>query len=45
MTDQGLISVLNENGDQVDEIDIPGMPEITGLMFSRENPNQLYITE
>ena len=41
----GLISVINENGELLMELTVPGCPEITGLSFSKSNPNILYMTE
>jgi hypothetical protein len=41
----GLINVLNMEGELINEFTVPGAPEITGISFSRSQPNVLYITE
>jgi len=41
----GLISVLNKDGNLVTDISLPGAPEISGMCFSRLKPNVLYVTE
>ena len=41
----GLINVISPNGDLVQEITVPGCPVITGLSFSKSNPDLLYVTE
>lgn len=35
ISSDGMISVLNNNGDSIDNIMIPGAPEINGLSFSK----------
>lgn len=45
ITDQGVITVLNEKGEIEDEIILPKLPEITGLFLSKVHENILYITE
>ncbi|CAD8191476.1 unnamed protein product [Paramecium pentaurelia] len=45
VTDDGLISVYNQNGINIDNIILPQYPELTGLAFSVEKPGVLYITE
>jgi sugar lactone lactonase YvrE len=45
MGPDGLINVLSQNGDLVQEIIVPGCPEITGISFSKSNPDLLYLTE
>ena len=46
MSTEGLISILNpENGEIDHEIVIPGCSELTGLMFSKSQPEILYATE
>jgi len=41
----GIVTVMNPRGQQLNEIHIPYAPEITGLGFSRLKPNILYVTE
>lgn len=41
----GLISVINMNGELFNEFTVPNSPEISGLCFSKSTPNILYITE
>jgi len=41
----GVITVIRERGDIEGEIVIPNAPEITGLYFSKTNPDLLYVTE
>jgi len=41
----GIVTVLNPQGQQLTEIHIPYAPEITGLVFSRLKPNIMYMTE
>lgn len=41
----GLISVLNRDGNLIGEIIIPKMPEITGLLLPYKNREVLYFTE
>ena len=41
----GVITVIRERGDIEGEIIIPNGPEITGLYFSKSNPDLLYVTE
>ena len=41
----GVITVIREHGDLEGEIVIPNGPEITGLYFSHNNPDLLYVTE
>lgn len=41
----GVISILNENGDVDSELMLPGCPEITGLYFSKTQEDILYATE
>ena len=45
ITNDGLISIYNEDSELIDEITLPGLPEITGLYFSRSQDNTLYVTE
>ncbi|KAJ4460042.1 putative Lactonase drp35 [Paratrimastix pyriformis] len=40
----GYVTVLTPQGEQLERIQM-GAPEVTGLAFSREQPNMLYITE
>ena len=42
---EGIITVLNENGDVENELMLPGCPEITGLYFSKTQNDILYATE
>ena len=41
----GVITVIRERGEVEGEIIIPNGPEITGLYFSKTNPDLLYVTE
>jgi hypothetical protein len=41
----GVISVLNENGEQESELMVAECPEITGLYFSKVQDDILYATE
>lgn len=41
----GLITVLNQDGHKEKEIVIPDAPEISGMSFSRSQPNVLWVTE
>lgn len=41
----GIISVLNTNGDLESELSVSDCPEITGLYFSKVQDNILYATE
>ncbi|CAD8090801.1 unnamed protein product [Paramecium sonneborni] len=43
--DMGLISVLNPQGQLLENILIPGSPEITGMCFSVIKPTFLYLTD
>ena len=45
ISDEGVITILNEKAEIEDEIILPNLPEITGLFFSKVNDNILYITE
>lgn len=45
VSDQGVITVLNEKAEIEEEIKLPRLPEITGMYFSKIHENQLYITE
>lgn len=45
MNNVGLISVLNEKGELILEKPIPQAPQITGLWFSKDHPDTLYMTE
>jgi len=42
---EGIITVLNRDGERIDKIIIPGAPEISGLCFSRIKPHILYVTD
>ena len=41
----GIISVLNENGELESELIVADCPEITGLYFSKVQEDILYATE
>lgn len=41
----GVISVINRDGNLVGELILPGMPEITGMMISPKKKDLLYLTE
>ncbi|CAG9318592.1 unnamed protein product [Blepharisma stoltei] len=41
----GLISILNMEGQLLNTVTVPNAPEITGLYFSKTKPGILYITE
>ena len=41
----GLISVINKDGIMVGELDLPELPEITGLYISPKKRENLYVTE
>jgi hypothetical protein len=41
----GVISLLNKEGNLVGELIIPKMPEITGIFISSKNKDFLYFTE
>ena len=41
----GLLSVINENGELIMELGVENAPEITGLCFSKQNENILFLTE
>lgn len=43
--ENGLITILNPEGDQESEIILPNAPEISGLSFSHTQPNVLWVTE
>ncbi|CAK79056.1 unnamed protein product (macronuclear) [Paramecium tetraurelia] len=43
--EMGLISVLNPQGQLLENILIPGSPEITGMCFSLIKPTNLYLTD
>jgi len=43
--ESGLISILNESGEIINELLLPGCPEITGLYFSKTQDDILYATE
>ncbi|CAK84094.1 unnamed protein product (macronuclear) [Paramecium tetraurelia] len=45
VTDDGLISIYNQNGINIDNIVLPQYPELTGMTFSVQKPGVLYITE
>ncbi|EGR27644.1 strictosidine synthase, putative [Ichthyophthirius multifiliis] len=46
LSDEGLISVVNtSNGQIVENITLVGSPEISGLTFSKQKNNILYVTE
>ncbi|KAL4495585.1 hypothetical protein ABPG72_014054 [Tetrahymena utriculariae] len=46
LSDEGLISVINtQNGQVVENITLLGSPEISGLAFSTQKSNILYVTE
>jgi len=45
LSKDGFIAVINSNGDIVSELVVPGSPEITGMCFSKQNPDILYVTE
>ena len=45
ITDEGIITVLNEKAQIEEEIKLPRLPEITGMYFSKIHDNLLYITE
>ncbi|CAD8102704.1 unnamed protein product [Paramecium sonneborni] len=45
VTDDGLISVYNQNGINIDNIVLPQYPELTGMAFSVQYPGVLYLTE
>ena len=44
-SENGIISVLSMEGEISYEFGVPGSPEITGLRFSRNPSNLLFITE
>lgn len=44
-TTNGLISVINMDGEMVNEVTLPNAPEITGICFSSQNPDEFYVTE
>ena len=44
-TTNGLISVINMDGEMINEVTLPNAPEITGLSFSSADPEIFYVTE
>lgn len=44
-SEDGVLSVLSLDGELKGKVTIPNAPEITGLFFSRKDPNTLYIVE
>lgn len=42
---QGVISVLNSDGNVEEDLHVPDCPEITGLFFSKMQEDILYATE
>ncbi len=45
MSNNGVITIINENGEWVKDLVIPQCPEITGLWLSKLHPDILYMTE
>jgi hypothetical protein len=41
----GLITVLNQDGQIEEELEVKDCPEITGLFFSKQQDDILYATE
>ena len=44
-TDKGIITVLSEDSEVIEEIKLPGLPELSGLYFSRQDQGILFATE
>lgn len=45
MQEDGMITVLTESGEHVQDIKVEGAPQITGLWFSKQVDEVLYATE
>ncbi|CAK87597.1 unnamed protein product (macronuclear) [Paramecium tetraurelia] len=45
VSEEGQISIFNANGLNVENVSIPQCPEISGLTFSSQKSNILYVTE
>ena len=45
MSNNGVITIINEKGEWITDLVIPQCPEITGLWLSKLHPDILYMTE
>jgi hypothetical protein len=44
-SEDGLISVLNQKGEEIRQISVVGRPEISGITFSKLNNRKIYLTD
>ena len=44
-SEDGLISVINQKGEEIRQILVTGRPEISGITFSKLNNRKIYLTD